>query len=126
MRGNSLFLLFLASTMVCRSQVGIPVTAQDNLHVFASRAKWLGSQYGITVTGTINGQTLVLHAYKDVNPLQPGDYKVRLIKESKPHGVELDRRYVMIMPDGKELTFELEALCGSTVHVCYGVSVDGS
>lgn len=118
-------LLLIAGTIGAQSSLKAKAHIQEDLHVYASRAEWLGAQYGVSITGMIGGQALVLHTYKDVSPLLPGDYKIQLMKEETPHGAELSRRYLMVMPDGKELIFDLQALCGQNVHVCYGVSLDG-
>lgn len=46
----------------------------------------------------------------------PGTYQVKLSYDNRPHGAELDQRYTLTLPDGKELLFYLGA-------ICYGVSV---
>ena len=95
-----------------------------SIHIYASNCELTrGSIEGTRVTGVVAGQPVVLHNFQEKYPIEPGEYPVKLIRENKPHGAELDQRYAITLPDGKEVSFYLEAICDRDAAVCYGVSV---
>lgn len=124
MRFVSYPLLAICSMASCQVSAVPPASNNTSMRVIASQMVWVGIlSGGVKVTGLIDGQPVVLREFKEKNPLTPGVYKVRLIRDEKPHGSEADQRYSLTMQDGKELTFYLEALCERDASICYGVSI---
>lgn len=95
----------------------------STLHVYASSGDWVGSQYGVKLTGTVDGQPVVLQTRETVNPILPGDYKLRVVRDRTLHQAEIDRKYAIALPDGTELTLDLIALCAKGSSVCYGNAI---
>lgn len=101
-----------------------PDSPIKNIHVLASEIVWEGIlSGGIKLTGLIDGQPVVLREFKEKSPIAPGTYTMRLSHNDRPHGSEMDQRYIVTLQDGKQLTFYLEAVCERDAAVCYGVSL---
>ncbi len=118
-----MFFFFAASASAQGNSTPSP-RSTTSIHVYASNCELQrGGIEGTRVTGVVAGQPIVLHSFQEKNPIEPGDYPIKLTRDNKPHGAEVDQRYTITLPNGKEVSFYLEGICGRDAAVCYGVSV---
>jgi hypothetical protein len=58
----------------------------------------------------LDGKQLELTVVNRDDPLAPGDYKARLLKDTSPNVYDIQRAYELLLPDGKVRTYQVSGL----------------